>query len=121
MSGLIASALKLILNNWKGSSHVTFPEEFNSLCKCLITIKFWDRRETNLKCLRRLGVSFIKHPAQWQTLNVNCSLSDVYVSHITLRQQEPRDLSVVMLQGYKTLFPPGILFLSCCYFLLLMY
>lgn len=59
MSGLIASALKLILNNWKGSWHVTFPGEFNSLCKCLITMKFWDRRETNLKCLRRLGVSFI--------------------------------------------------------------
>lgn len=50
MNDLIALALKLILNNWKSSWQITFPGEFNSLCRCLITRKFWDRRETNLKC-----------------------------------------------------------------------
>lgn len=59
MNGLIALALKLILNNWKGSWQITFLGEFNSLCRCLIIRKFWVKKETNSECLRRWGVSFI--------------------------------------------------------------
>lgn len=55
-----------------------------------------------------------EHPAQWQTLYMNCFVPDTYASH------RPQGcINIAVLQGYKTLFPPGILFSSRCYFLLL--
>lgn len=59
MNDLIAFALRLILNNCKGSSQITFSGDFHSLRTCLITRKLGDRRETKSKCLRRWGSSFI--------------------------------------------------------------
>lgn len=116
MNGLIVSALKLILNNWKGSLHVTLPREFNSLWRCLITRKFWDSTDTNVKCLKRLGVSLLTRTSctmanfVWELFIVRL----LCLTHYAETAGAKRRINRVLLQGYKTLFPPGILFLPCC-------